>query len=159
MRTWIKATIVGAGLIAACLLALGATAGYFVFRSYEKGSATEADATREMDGIRARFGTRTPLIEIVDPRSMDVRVNRLASSDGARVATVHVVNWNAEDGEVVRTQLPLWLMRFSSVNLLSEIGLTPAKLRLTVQDIERYGPGVVVDYHRPGAVRLLVWVD
>jgi hypothetical protein len=56
-------------------------------------------------------------------------------------------------------EVPLWLLRFSSVNILSQIGLAPEKLRLTVQDIERYGPGVVVDYNQPGAARLLMWVD
>jgi len=31
--------------------------------------------------------------------------------------------------------------------------------RLTVNDVERYGPGIVVDYGAPGAFRVLVWVD
>jgi hypothetical protein len=160
MRTWIKATIGGAALVAVCILALGGTAGYYVFRSFEKTHASEAAAILEMDGIKARFGVRPPLVEIINPRSMDVRVNRLASSDdGARVQTVHVVNWKAEDGEVVRMEVPLWLMRFSSLNIFSQMGLAPEKIRLTVQDIERYGPGVVVDYNRPGATHLLVWVD
>lgn len=35
----------------------------------------------------------------------------------------------------------------------------PAKFRLTVNDIERYGPGIVVDYGSPKASRVLVWVD
>jgi hypothetical protein len=50
-------------------------------------------------------------------------------------------------------------MRFSSVNLLSQLGVAPAKFRLTVNDVERYGPGIVVDYGFEGAFRLLVWVD
>jgi hypothetical protein len=50
-------------------------------------------------------------------------------------------------------------MRFSSVNILSQLGIAPAKFRLTVNDIERYGPGIVVDYDSPGAFRLLIWVD
>jgi len=159
MRTWIKATIAGAAIVALGFLALAGTAGYFVFKSMEKTSATEAAAIREMDGIKARFAARPPLVEIINPRSMDVRVNRLASSDGARVQTIHVVNWKAEDGEVMRMEVPLWLMRFSSLNIFSQIGLAPEKLRLTVQDVERYGPGVVVDYNQPGAARLLMWVD
>jgi hypothetical protein len=159
MRTWIKATIAGAALVALGFLALAGTGGYYVFKSMQKTTATEAAAVREIEGIRARFGARPPLVEIINPRSMDVRFNRLASSDGARVQTIHVVNWKAEDGEVMRMEVPLWLLRFSSVNILSQIGLAPEKLRLTVQDIERYGPGVVVDYNQPGAARLLMWVD
>ena len=74
---------------------------------------------------------------------MDVRINRLASSDGARVTTLHIVSWKAEDGEIARTEVPLWLMRFSSINMLSHLGVVPSKIRLTVQDVERYGPGIV----------------
>jgi hypothetical protein len=159
MRTWVKATIVGAALVAAGMAALAAITGYFVFRSFEKERTPEAVAVREMDSIRGRFGVRPPLVEILDLRSMDVRVNRLANTAGARVHTVHVVNWKVEDDEFVRTEFPLWLMRFSSVNLLSQLGITPVKLRLTVQDVERYGPGVIVDYNQPGALRLLIWVD
>jgi hypothetical protein len=45
------------------------------------------------------------------------------------------------------------------VNIASQLGIAPAKFRLTVSDIERYGPGIVVDYGSQGAFRVLVWVD
>ena len=158
MRTWVKATI-GVGALAAIgMLALAGIASYFVLGNLERRSAPEATALSEIEIIRTRFGSRAPLIEIVDARKGDVRINRLAGTGGP-VSTFHVVNWNAEDGELVRTEAPLWLMRFSSVNLLSQLGLAPASLRLTVQDVERYGPGIVVDYTQPGSARVLVWVD
>ena len=159
MRPWMKVTLGAAAIAIACIVALAGTASYFVWRSFERQAATEAAALREMDAIRTRFGARPPLVEITDPKQLDFRINRLASTDGARVATLHVVNWKAEDGEIVRTELPLWLMRFSSVNILSSLGLTPSQIRLTVDDIQRYGPGIVVDYNRAGTLRLLVWVD
>lgn len=159
MRMWVKATIGVAAVAVACMVALAGTAGYFVLRSLEKQSAPEAAAVREIDAIRTRFGPRPPLLEIIDPRTMDVRINRLASSDGARVTTFHIVNWKAEDGEIVRTEVPVWLMRFSTFNVLSQLGVTPSKIRLTVQDVERYGPGIVIDYNQPGAARVLVWAD
>jgi hypothetical protein len=75
------------------------------------------------------------------------------------VDTIHVINWKSDTGELTRTEFPLWLMRFSSVNIASQMGIAPAKFRLTVSDVERYGPGIVVDYGSQGAFRLLVWVD
>lgn len=159
MRTWVKATIGAAAVLTACIVALGGIAGYFVLKNLERRSAPEAAALHEIEIIRTRFGSRPPLIEIVDPRTADVRINRLASSNGARVTTFHVVNWKAEDGELVRTEMPVWLMRFSTVNVLSQLGVAPASLRLTVEDVERYGPGIVVDYNQPGKTRVLVWVD
>ena len=154
-----KVTLGLAAIAIACIVALAGTAGYFVWRSFDRQGATEATALREMEAIRTRFGARPPLVEVNDPARMDVRINRLASGDGSKVATLHVVNWKAEDGEIVRTELPLWLMRFSSINIFSTLGLTPSRIRLTVDDIERYGKGIVIDYHRPGTMRLLIWVD
>ncbi|OFW05295.1 MAG: hypothetical protein A3H96_07595 [Acidobacteria bacterium RIFCSPLOWO2_02_FULL_67_36] len=159
MRTWVKVTLGGVALVAVVVLALAGVGAYFVLGNMNKRDAGEAEALRDIDAIRARFGARPPLVEIVDPRRADIRINRLQNTAGTRVATVHIINWNADSGELIRTEAPLWLMRFSSVNLLSQLGVAPARFTLTVADIERYGPGIVVDHGVPGSVRVLVWVD
>jgi hypothetical protein len=43
----------------------------------------------------------------------------------------------------MRTDVAPWLMRFSTLNLASQLGIAPAKFRLTVSDVQRYGPGIV----------------
>ena len=159
MRTWVKATLAGVALVAVAVLALAATGAYFVFRGMEQRAAAEAEAVQAIDAVKARFGTRPPLVEILDPRRADIRVNRPVEPSPARVDTIHIINWKREDGELVRTQVPLWLMRFSTLNLASQLGIAPANLRLTVADIQRYGPGIVVDFGTPGAFRMLVWVE
>ena len=159
MRPWVKVTFSLLAVIAACILALAGTGAYFVFRTMEKQALTETAAQREADMVRARFAGRAPLIEIVDPRSGDIRINRPQTADGREVSTVHVVAWKPADQELTRFEVPLWLMRFSTVNLLSRLGVAPERVRLTVDDVRRYGPGVVVDYAAPGKDRVLVWVD
>jgi hypothetical protein len=113
----------------------------------------------EFDAIRSRFGTRPPLIEVVNLSAGDFRINRPAQPDGRPVSTFHILTWNADDSELFRTEAPIWLMRFSTINVLSHLGIAPERFRLTVQDIERYGPGVVLDHSRPGRSRALLWVD
>jgi hypothetical protein len=159
MRTWVKASIAGIALVVVAVVALAGTGAYFVFRHMEKRAGGEADAAQAIDAVKARFGARPPLVEIVDARAADIRINRPADASPARVGTVHIINWKRDPGELVRTEAPLWLMRFSTVNILSRLGIAPAKFRLTVDDIERYGPGVIVDYGAQGAFRVLVWVD
>lgn len=159
MRTWVKITIAGVVVAFVGIAALGGTAAYFVFRNLDTRTASEADTRRDFDAIRARFVGRPPLIEIINPQTADIRVNRLPHPDGRRVDTIHVLTWNADDGELLRTDVPLWLMRFSSVNILSQLGVAPAKFRLTVEDVRRYGPGIVVDYGRPGRQHVLIWVE
>ena len=159
MRTWAKLALGGAVLIGVAFLALAATGAYFVFRGMERRAAAEAEAIQAIEAVKARFGQRPPLVEIVDPRRADVRINRTVDAGAPRVSTIHVLNWKNETGELMRTEAPLWLLRFSTLNIASQLGLAPASFRLTVSDIERYGPGIIVDYGAERAVRVLVWVD
>ena len=159
MRTWVKLTLGGVALLAGALAVLGGTGAYFVLRHMEKKESPEAEAVKAIEVAKARFGTRPPLIEIADPRRADIRINRPADASSTPVSTVHIINWNSETRELVTTEVPLWLMRFSSVNILSQLGVAPERFRLTVSDIQRYGPGIVVDYGSRGTSRVLVWVD
>jgi hypothetical protein len=159
MRTWVKATVGVFAVIAVAVLVLAATGAFFVFRNMEKRPGSEADAAQTIEAVKARFGARPPLVEIVDPQSADIRINRPAVASAAPVGTIHVINWKGDTGELIRTDVPLWLMRFSTLNIASQLGIAPAKFRLTVRDVERYGPGIVVDSGSTGAFRLLVWVD
>ena len=159
MRTWVKATIGGVVLIAVAFAALMATGAFFVFRHMEQRTTGEAEAIKEIDAIKARFGTRPPLVEISDAMRGDIRVNRPTEASTTPVDTVHILNWKSETRELMRADAPLWLLRFSTVNIASQLGLAPDKFRLTVGDIQRYGPGIVAEYGAPGKFRVLVWVE
>ena len=159
MRTWVKATLGGVALIAVALVALGATGAYFVFRHMEKRAGSESEAVKAIDTVKARFGPRPPLVEIIDPQRAEIRINRPVEASASRVDTIHVINWKSDTAELSRADFPLWLMRFSTVNIASQLGIAPENFRLTVSDVERYGPGILVDYGSQGAFRLLVWVD
>ena len=159
MRTWVKVTVGGIAILAIGFAVLAGTGAYFVFRNMEKRTGSEAEAIKAIEAVRARFGTRPPLVELTDPRRADVKINRATDAAAARVTTVHIMNWERDTGELMQTAAPLWLLRFSSVNIASQLGIAPANFRLTVSDIERYGPGIVVDYGAAGSSRVLVWVD
>lgn len=159
MRKWVKVTIGGVALVLLGIAALAGTSSYFVLRHLDTRSATEAEATREFEVIRTRFGARAPLIEVVDAARADFQIHRPAQPDGRAISTFHVLTWNADDDDLFRTEAPLWLMRFSMLNIVSKLGIAPERFRLTVQDIERYGPGIVIDYGVPGKKRALLWVD
>ena len=159
MRTWGKVALALAALIAVAFIALAGTGAFFVFRHMEKRTGPEREAAQAIDAVKARFGSRAPLIEVVNAHTADIRINRPADASTTAVDTIHIINWKSETGELVRFEVPLWLARFSSVNIRSQIGVTPAKFRLTVDDIQRYGPGIIFDYGSQGAFRMLVWAD
>lgn len=159
MRTWVKVTLGGVALIALALAALGGTGAYFVLRHMETKASAESEAVQAIEAVKGRFGVRPPLLEIVDPQRADIRINRSVDASQTPVTTIHVINWKSDTHELMRTEMPLWLMRFSSVNILSQLGVAPARFRLTVADIQRYGPGIIVDYGSRGTSRVLVWVN
>jgi hypothetical protein len=159
MRTWVKVSLAGVALVVIGIVALAGTGAYFVFRNLDRRTATETETLREFDLIRAKFGPRQPLVEILNPQAADIRLNRTVHPEGRRATTLHVVAWNVDDGEILRTEVPVWLMRFSTINVLSSLGVAPEKFSLTVQDVQRYGPGIVADYRRPGQNHVLIWTE
>jgi hypothetical protein len=159
MRTWVKVSIVSFAVVVVAFVALSGTGAYFVLRHLHIGSATETEATKDFDAIRSRFGERPHLIEVVDANARNFKINRPAQPDGRPVSTLHVMTWKKEDEEVFRTEVPIWLMRFSMVNLLSRLGVAPERFRITVDDLQQFGPGIVVDYRKPGENRVLLWLD
>jgi hypothetical protein len=159
MRTWVKVTLAG---FAACLLAFGLLAGtgaYLFFRHLETTNVVETSAKAEFEVVRTKFAGRPPLVDVTNPRAGDLRVNRVKHPQGLRASTVYVMTWNAEDDQMLKTDIPLWMMRFSSINVLSHLGIAPNRYRLTAEDVASFGPGIVVDYSEPGAKRVLIWVE
>jgi len=159
MRTWVKASLVGVSMVVLAFMALAGTTAYFALRHLSVGSVSEADISKEFEAIRARFGARPHLIEVADAAARNFKINRPQQPDGRPVTTVHVLTWTQADGEKFGTEIPIWLMRFNTANVLSNLGAMPERFRLTVQDLKDFGPGIVVDYRRPGVNRVLVWVD
>jgi len=158
MRTWVKVTIGGVGAVVLGIATLAGVSSYYFFRHLETGHATEAVTLKEFDALRAQFGSRQPLIEIVNPQAADVRINRTTHPEGRRATTLHVLTWDSDKGRL-QAELPLWLMRFSSLNILSTLGLAPEKFRLTVGDIASYGPGIVAEFHQPGRTDVIIWAE
>jgi hypothetical protein len=158
MRKWVKFTIAGA--IVACLgfAVLAGTGAYFVFRHLDTRPGTEADTLREFEALRAKYAGRPPLVEIINPEAGDIRINRTKHPEGQRATTIHVLTWN-DGGERFKTDVPLWLMRFSSLNIASHLGIAPARFRLTVEDVARYGPGIVAEVRQPGRSVVMIWVE
>ena len=159
MRTWVKVTLVSVAVMAIGFIALAGTGAYYFFRHLDTRTATEADTKGDFEAVRVRFTGRPPLVEIRNLKSGDLTVNRLVHPQGHRAATVHVLTWSPDEGKLLRTDLPLWLMRFSSINVLSRLGIAPEKFRLTAEDLAKYGPGIVVDYRRPGSDQVLIWLE
>src|SRR6185295_18188623 len=101
MRPWLKWTLSTVVVLFLAWAIIGGIAAYHVFRHLERRTTTEVQTLGDFDAIHARFGTRPPLIEVVDPRAGDIRVNRIDGAQPRPIDTLHVVTWNAEDHELL----------------------------------------------------------
>jgi hypothetical protein len=160
MQTRTRVALWALGIGGGVFLVVAGLAAVIVLRNTTAGASGEREAVIEIERIHARFPARPPLVEIVDPRRGAIRINHPpASAERRHVEAFHVLAWAAANQRLVRTSAPIWMMRLSLQNVLSALGLGLGPWNLTVADVERYGPGVVLDYSPPGGGRVLVWVQ
>lgn len=152
--------VVAIGIVLACIV--GGSAALIVWRQTTITTSEATDATTQFERIKAQFPQRTPLVEIVDPGPvmMDVRIHRVPESASRQaVKFFHVLVFDARTKRLIRSRAPVWWMTFSAENLLANVGVRVGDLALTVADVERFGPGVVLDFTPPPGGRVLVWVE
>ena len=143
------------------MFVLAASVSFVLWRHTSLTKPAAADADAAFAQIRERYKGRAPLIEIKDvARSMDVKINRLPeTAPRHHIKHFHVVVWDSRQGTMVRSSAPVWWMQFNANNVLTNLGVPLGGYNLSVQDVERYGPGIIIDFQPPGGGHMLVWVE
>lgn len=124
-------------------------------------AASDTDAEVAFDAVRQRYGGRAPLLEMhgtTPPRSNPPPADAPRTS----LSTLHVQAWDAGDAKLARIEIPVWLLRLKEGPIrfgAYASGLDDLNISLTVDDMERYGPGILLDMSREGRDRVLLWVD
>jgi hypothetical protein len=158
--TWAWVVI---GVVALCILGMLAIAGmgvYFVTRQVETMAASPARAEETFERERAQFQDQKPLIELdEDDRIVRRNVQAPAAGEPRKVETLTVLAWDADDERLIRIDLPFWLLRLKKdpLDVLADRGIHGNRLRLTVQDLERMGPRLILDHRGRRGERVLVW--
>lgn len=158
VKTWVWVVV---GIVAAGILFVVAMAGagiYFFSQNIKHSQATPTAAAAEFESVRARFAGQKPLIEL-DARGDFLRANTDRANGSVRPETLYVLAFDPDDGGLVRVKVPFWLLRMKmkgTVNF-SGTGMDLEDLKLTVEDLDRYGPALVLDQRNDGGDRVLVW--
>ena len=161
VKTWVWVVV---AIVAVCILGLIAIAGvsiYYVTQHLDTKPATPAEAAQEFEQVRSRFGAQPPLIEL-DNRGRVVKshTNRPAPANVKKPDELHVLAFDAETERIVRLTIPWWLLRFKAGNARIQLGgrdLDLEDLHLSIEDLERFGPTLIVDHKAPDGERVLVW--
>jgi hypothetical protein len=161
VKTWVW-VVVGVAVVGVlAVVALAGVAAYFVARHIETTETTVVNAEQEFDRIKSAFGNEEPLIEL-DSRGHFVKANTSRTSKGSAKPPdeLHLLAFDPADRRIVRFRIPFWLLRLKMGNATIDLNgnrMDLEDLRLSVDDLERYGPTLIVDHRSPDGERVLVW--
>ncbi len=125
-----------------------------------KPSSAE-DATEEFQKVRAQFGDRQPLFELEGsgrPKYLGDTVT--STHTGPRLETLHMLAWDPDEGELARFSLPFWILRMKLTPFQfdsSDSGLDEFEIR--IEDIEKFGPGLILDHLTDEGDHVLLWAQ
>jgi hypothetical protein len=164
-QTWISIAI---ATVIVCVIAGLAVLGGSVLwiRKHFNTQFTSAEiAGNELERERARFAGQQPLIEWQDERDPP-RIHRRTVANTGDLQALRVLAFDPGAGKLVRVSIPFWLLRltpskhFRFFDHESGVAIDADRLDLTVEDLERAGPGLVLDAHsRRDGARVLVWSE
>jgi hypothetical protein len=158
---WIVVAVVVIGILG--IIAMAGVGIYFFSRHIETRTESPAGAARAFEQVSSRFSDQKPLIEL-DEHGRYLRSNTdRQAAPGVRVPeALHVMAFDPDDGRIVRVDIPFWLLRLklrgSSIDFNGR-RMELEDLKLTVEDLERYGPALVVDHRARSGERVLVWAQ
>ncbi len=154
---WVVIAIVALGILG--VIAMAAAGLWFVKSHVDIRPTTTAAATIDFQTIRERFANQPPLIEL-DDRGNFVHANLDRPAGSERPQTLNIMAFDPKNDRVIRMEIPFWLLRLKMRGTPIDVGnnnIDLAKLRLTVEDLERFGPTLVLDHRHSDGARVLVW--
>ena len=121
-------------------------------------NAREADD--EFEKVRQRFKGQLPLVELKE--GVAVRSNPRANASGGQLSTLHILAWDSDDEKLAAVNVPWWVIRLKSgpIRFSSySAGFDDEGVRLTPEDIERGGPGIILEATGRHGERVLLWAE
>ena len=164
-RTWVSVLIASVIIVGVLAIAVVGGTAYFFYRHVNSSFTPPEDADTEFAQARARFGGQKPLIEIrKDDEPVLHRDAIPASLPATKLETLCVLAYDTHEEKLVRVSIPFWLLRLAPtkhVSFLSDTGIDfdSDRVRLTLQDLERRGPGLILDQADRRGSQVLVWTE
>jgi hypothetical protein len=146
----------------AVLAVLGAAA--FFLSHHDSAPASPEAAEAEISGVRAHLAGRQPAGEIV-PESGTPRAT------GVRLHSFHTVVFDTRGGRrLVHVTVPYWFGRLfagrrgefrwlGELTFLDDTEFDPEPIHLSLEEIDRRGPGLLADRRHATGGQLISWVE
>jgi hypothetical protein len=140
--------------------------GYWMYKQMDVSVTTSGNPQQDFADERARFQGQVPYVEVTfaDGREDATVHHELEKPTRTTLTKLHVVIFAERENRVVRMALPFWLLRLGGnkpVNLRQgSSGVDPGvRLTVTTEDLERRGPGLVLDTVGRRGEHVLIWSE
>ena len=165
-KTWIS--IVIAAVIIIGVLAVSAVGGtaYFIYRHVHTQFTGTENADRQFAEARARFAGQQPLLELRKGSDEPVlhRETIPKTMPTTKLDTLRVLAYDTRANKLVNVSIPMWLLRLAPSNKFSfmkdnGIDFDSDRVHITLEDVERRGPGLLLDQADRRGSQVLVWTE
>jgi hypothetical protein len=163
-------SIVFAVVTSAVILGLTAVGiGLWFFLSHhESSTVSKQSAEAEFTQLRSRFSTQQPLIDMSLRQPVDISI---MGKPVTSLHTFHTVIFDTRGSQrIVHITVPYWFARLfagrdgeftwlGELTFLDDTEFDSEAIRLSLDQLERGGPGLIVDYQHPGGGEFISWVE
>jgi hypothetical protein len=135
--------------------------GVLVWRSVTIERAEGNEMTRRFSAVRTGLPSTAPLVDIDDAgRVLEMRP--VPAGTPRPIARLKALAWRAAEQRLVSAEAPFWFFKLkgpAARYALNGTGFDLDRLHLTPGDLERFGPGAIIDHTSRDGSRLLVWTE
>lgn len=155
---WIVLGVIA--FILLCIIAFAAFGLYFVSRNLDMQEATPVEASRAFEEVRARF-KEPPIISVDNQRNVTLTRRPPDQPPAQKPETMHVMAFDSDDSRIVRVTIPFWMLRMGreKIRLGRGSDLQLEDLHLTAEELQRYGPALLMDHRGSSGERVIVWTQ
>jgi len=161
VKTWVWVVL---GIVVIGVLGVIAMAGvglYYFSQHINTKAASPATAAHEFEQVKIRFTGQKPLIELDDHgRYLRSHTDRTPPVNVQPPDSINVLAFDPDDGRIVRVSIPFWVVRMKMRGATIDLNgnhMNLEDLKLTAEDLERFGPTLIVDHKNTSGERVLVW--
>jgi hypothetical protein len=146
--------LVGAGLVGGF--------AYMVAQQVKVQEMPAAAGQEEFDRVVARFAGQQAFIEMPGDSGGETKVHHELETHGTgSISTLRICAWSPRDRKLVNVDLPFWMMRLTGNRPMElHAGSSGAVvLEVTPEQVDRRGPGLVLNHTRHRGDRLVIWTE
>jgi hypothetical protein len=164
-RSILFSLITGAVILALTTVGIGL---WFFVSHHESSPVSKQSAEAEFSRLRSRFSTQQPLID------MSLRRPVNTSTMGQPVVplhTFHTVVFDTRGGQrIIHITVPYWFARLfadrdgefrwlGQLTFLDDTEFDSEAIRLSLDQLDQRGPGLVVEYQHLGGGQFISWIE